>query len=372
MSQHFNKIALMGHGRIGQAIKTYLREQGYSVVAFDTRSQPDVTTLSPTDQSPAYFKSIIENYDAVITATPYHLNLAIAQAAIESGTAYFDLTEDIEVAEKIRNMAFFEAKENFDLTEDQGHGMLWVSPQCGLAPGAVNVIAHSMALDFDSVLDINIRVGALPQTANNKMKYYLTWSSEGLVNEYCNPCEALVNGKKVTLQPLEGHEEIVLDGLEYEAFNTSGGIGTLIDTLLFKGPSVVNANYKTIRYKGHRDLMHFVLDDLGLATRQDVLVDIFNREVPQVTNDVVVIFIQVTGFRNGSLKADTYHRKIYGDEQFTAIQRTTAAGVCAAVHYWATRDWKNEYNERGLYICPPELIPLAELADNPFWKVYEI
>ncbi|TFG98659.1 saccharopine dehydrogenase [Candidatus Thorarchaeota archaeon] len=371
MVPHFNKIALLGHGRIGQAIKTYLQHEGYEVGAFDIRHQEGVEALDPVDQSPAYFKAVIAPYDGVICATPYHLNLPIARAAIETGKAYFDLTEDISVAAHIREMAKVESSK-------PGHGLVWVTPQCGLAPGAVNMIANDTVSKFDSVTDINIRVGALPRTTNNQMKYYLTWSSEGLVNEYCNPCEALVNGKKVMLQPLEGYEEIVIDGVEYEAFNTSGGIGTLIDTLQTAKTTAQNINYKTMRYKGHRDLMAFLLQDLGMATRQDVLVDIFNRAIPQVTADVIVIFIQVTGFKNGALKALTYCRKIIGDDQFTAIQRTTAAGVCAVVHHWATRDWADSYNpameywDKGCYIRSPEHIALSELAGNPFWKVYEV
>jgi saccharopine dehydrogenase-like NADP-dependent oxidoreductase len=371
MSPYFKKIALLGHGRIGQTIKAYLEEVGYTVDAFDVRSQPNVQALDPNGTSPDYFKSILAPYDGVITATPYHLNVAIATAAISLGKAYFDLTEDIKVAHEIRLLADVESKG----TDEK---LIWVMPQCGLAPGAVNTIARDLIHRFDSVTDVNIRVGALPTTTNNKMKYYLTWSSEGLINEYCNPCEALVNGKKVMLQPLEGCEEIVIDGVEYEAFNTSGGIGTLIDTLMTSESPVQNVTYKTIRYKGHRDLMHFLLDDLGLATKQKTLVDIFNREIPHVTTDVVVIFIQVTGYVGGELRAQTYCRKIYGDNRFTAIQRTTAAGVCAAVHYWATRPWGTGYSLTGTYIMSPEHIRLRDLESgpytdgNPFWKIYEV
>ncbi len=349
------KIAIMGYGRIGQTIKMFLSQQGYTVDAFDIKPHGDAKPLDPNDASSAYFKTILEPYDAVVTATPYQLNVAIAEAAIATGTAYFDLTEDIEVADKIREAAITHG------------GYSWIMSQCGLAPGAVNMIAHDLTTRFEYITDLNIRVGALPITANNKMKYYLTWSSEGLVNEYCNPCEALIDGELTKLRPLEGLENLVIDGAEYEAFNTSGGIGTLINTLLSKGVSVKNANYKTIRYKGHRDLMHFLLDDLSLAKNQKVLVDIFNREIPQVTDDVVVIYISAAGYRHASLRAINYCRKIYGEGGVTAIQRTTASGVCAAVHYWATNEWSHE---NGPIILAPENIPFDQLDKNPFWDVY--
>lgn len=349
------RIAVMGYGRIGKTIELFLSQQGYIVDAFDVNPHGTAKQLDPNDVSSTYFKTILEPYDAVVTATPYQLNVAIAEAAIVAGTAYFDLTEDIKVADEIRDLASTYV------------GSSWVMPQCGLAPGAVNMIAHDLTTRFDYVTDLNIRVGALPITANNKMKYYLTWSSEGLVNEYCNPCEALIDGELTKLRPLEGLENLVIDGAEYEAFNTSGGIGTLINSLLSKGVNIKNANYKTIRYKGHRDLMHFLLDDLSLAKNQKVLVDIFNKEIPQVTDDVVVIYISAAGYRHGTLRAINYCRKIYGENGVTAIQRTTAAGVCAAVHYWASKDWSSE---KGPVILAPEDIPFDELNKNPFWSVY--
>ena len=76
-----------------------------------------------------------------------------------------------------------------------------------------------------------MRVGALPQFPTNALNYNLTWSTDGLINEYCNPCEAIHEGKLIEVLPLEGIEQFSLDGITYEAFNTSGGLGTLCETL---------------------------------------------------------------------------------------------------------------------------------------------
>ena len=56
-----------------------------------------------------------------------------------------------------------------------------------------------------------MRVGALPIYPSNSLKYNLTWSTEGLINEYGNPCEALVDRKIVSLRPLEGIESLSVD-----------------------------------------------------------------------------------------------------------------------------------------------------------------
>src|SRR5437016_3671203 len=79
--------------------------------------------------------------------------------------------------------------------------------------------------------DVQMRVGALPVFPHNALKYNLTWSTDGLINEYCNPCESIRDGTLVEVPALEELEQFTLDGVEYEAFNTSGGLGTLCDTL---------------------------------------------------------------------------------------------------------------------------------------------
>lgn len=353
-------LALIGYGRIGQAIKYYLEKNLYTVDAYDIHPHPDCTVFLGQQMDSSVYQYHLQRYDGVICATPYHMNETVAAAAINLGIAYFDLTEDVRIANDINKMVTM--KQKYSVAQAT-IGIPSVSTQCGLAPGAVSMIAAQMATTFDEVVDVNLRVGALPLTANNKIKYYLTWSSEGLVNEYCNPCPAVVDGKQLDLQPLEGLEEIVIDGDEYEAFNTSGGIGTLIQTLEKMGKQAHNINYKTIRYKGHRDLMCFLLDDLGLRSDKQTLVNIFNRQVPQVRNDVVVIFVQVTGYRNGKFTAETYCRKIRGEGDFTAIQRTTALGLCTVVHHWAQGKFQPGVNV-------PESIPLGDLRSNPFWSVY--
>ena len=104
-------------------------------------------------------------------------------------------------------------------------------PQCGLAPGFISIVANDLARRFDKLDEVRMRVGALTEHPTNRLKYELTWSTEGLVHEYLAKCDAIVDGKACKVQPLEGYETFTLDGIDYEAFNTSGGVGTLGDTL---------------------------------------------------------------------------------------------------------------------------------------------
>src|SRR5205085_8703258 len=171
-------------------------------------------------------------------------------------------------------------------------------PQCGLAPGFVSIVAADLARGFESLHDVRLRVGALPRYPSNALNYNLTWSTDGVINEYCEPCEAIVNGARRETPALEECEEFALDGVTYEAFNTSGGLGTLCMTL--EG-QVRNLNYKTIRYPGHAAIMKALLNDLNLRNRRALLKDILENAVPATLQDVVIVFVTVSALKDGRL-----------------------------------------------------------------------
>jgi saccharopine dehydrogenase-like NADP-dependent oxidoreductase len=177
-----------------------------------------------------------------------------------------------------------------------------------------------------------MRVGALPQFPSNMMMYNLTWSTDGLINEYCNPCEAIHETRLAEILALEGLELFSLDGKNYEAFNTSGGLGTLCETLKGK---VRNLNYKTVRYKGHQYLMQFLVNELHLGKRRKLMREILENAIPVTFQDVTLIFCTVSGWIDGKLTQHSNARKIYNadisGEQWSSIQITTAAGICGVV-----------------------------------------
>src|SRR5581483_848575 len=241
-------------------------------------------------------------------------------AALHHGLSYFDLTEDVQTTKEIRALA-----------ERAVEGQIFM-PQCGLAPGFVSICGHALAEQFEKLDEVRLRVGALPVFPTNEMKYNLTWSTDGLINEYGNPCEPIYDGKLINVLPLEGLEHFSLDGIDYEAFNTSGGVGTLAET--YQG-RCRRLNYKTIRYRGHRDLIAFLMNELRLNDRREILKDILENAVPMTPQDVVLIFCTVTGMREGRLAQITDARKVYSGEfrgmRCSAIQITTAASLCAVV-----------------------------------------
>ena len=326
------QVGIVGAGKIGESIATLLETCGFCqrVKLGDNRPLDDITDLEKTEFQQlevarrTELESFVDSCDAVVSAAPYYLNKTIAEVCAQREISYFDLTEDVETTKYVRELS-----RNSRAT---------FMPQCGLAPGAINIIASGIANSLKSIRSIEMRVGALPLSASNQMKYYLSWSTAGLINEYCHFGDALTQGRRVLTTPLDGVEHLTIDGVEYEAFNTSGGAATMCET--FEG-SVTELNYKTLRYPGHRDLMKFLLFDLNLSQRQEVLTQIFDQEVPLTFNDVVVVYVNSVGSDGRNLLQRSFVRKIYSGtisgHPLSAIQLSTAAGLVAALELFAKK-----------------------------------
>lgn len=318
-------VLVLGAGKIGAVVADMLASSGdYEVTLADRRlprgrlkaGKRVRRAAVDVARGPA-LRRAVGAAEVVVSALPFFLSPRVAKAAKAAGAHYFDLTEDVATARAARALA-------------RGAKTAFV-PQCGLAPGFVSIAARRLVETFDELRDVRLRVGALPQFPDNALRYNLTWSTDGLINEYCNPCEAIHEGEARRLLPLEGLERFSLDGIDYEAFSTSGGVGTLCETLAGR---VRNLNYKTIRYPGHRDMVRMLAQDLRLCEQRDTFKKLIERGIPVTRQDVVLIFVTVTGLRGGRLTQETYAKKIYGDVQadgWSAIQKTTAGGVCAMV-----------------------------------------
>jgi saccharopine dehydrogenase-like NADP-dependent oxidoreductase len=353
-----HKIAIIGAGKIGSTIAGLLAgayevlvidQSEDALAALDARPKPATAALAIDD--PAALAAALKGCFAVLNAAPYHLTTAVASAAKAAGAHYLDLTEDVAASRVVR-----------DLAKDAETAFI---PQCGLAPGFITIAAWDLAKHFDELHDVRLRVGALPRYPSNALNYNLTWSTDGVINEYCEPCEAIVNGRLREVPALEECEEFALDGVTYEAFNTSGGLGTLCQTLDGK---VRNLNYRTIRYPGHAAIMKALLNDLGLRNRRALLKDILENAVPATLQDVVIVFVTVSGLKDGRLMQETYVNKVYaqpvGGVMKSAIQITTAGAICAVLDMLA----QGRLPDRGF--IRQEDIPLADFLANRFGAFY--
>lgn len=354
-----HRVVVVGAGKIGVAIAAQLAGSGDYLVtladrdgeALERRRPEGVRGVTLDAADPFALRSVLSGQDTVAVALPYFLNVRVAEAARAEGLHYFDLTEDVATARAVRAVG-------------DGAGTVFV-PQCGLAPGFVSMVAMALIERFDEVRDVHLRVGALPQFPNNALKYNLTWSTDGLINEYCNPCEAIVDGKPREVMPLEGDERFALDGVDYEAFNTSGGLGSLCETLAGK---VRNLDYKTVRYPGHRDIVRLLIRDLRLGERRHLLKDVLETAVPLTLQDVVLVVATATGLQDGELRQETFATKIYskpiGGRTWSAIQVTTAAGICAVL------DLLREGSIPQAGFVRQEQVPLNAFLANRFGRHY--
>ena len=327
-------VVLLGAGKIGRMVAYFLGKQGEgdyelrigdssqdaldAIAALVGERVKRTRTLDFEDGDA--LKDIMTGADVVISCAPFHCNPTIANHAFTHGLHYLDLTEDVKVTDQVAAIA-----------ERPGCKTAFV-PQCGLAPGFIAIVARHLLGPMENVRDLKLRVGALPRYPNNMLQYNLTWSTAGLINEYCHPCEVVLDHKLTTVQPLENREEIMIDGVRYEAFNTSGGLGSLAESLK---DTVRNVNYKSMRYPGHVHLLKFLLRDLGMADHQERLEEIFERSLPATFKDQIVIYASAIGDYRGKLTENVYAKTIYHREidglNWSGIQITTAAGVCAVL-----------------------------------------
>jgi len=327
-------IGIVGAGIIGSTIYQLLISCGknYKVSIADQKEDtshsinPDhyhrLKITKPTyDGHCTQFNQFVQGKTLIINALPYHQNINLFNACYEVGIPYFDLSEDDELDKYIKSL------NSFDLP--------FTMPHCGLAPGLSTVIANDLLKITTNPKNIKIRVGALSQNAANKLRYYTSWSGEGLVNEYLGDCQVMEDGEYKTVPALSGYEKITLDGNEYECFNTSGGLGTyaksLYDTQKSNGMyKALSVDYKTIRRTGHHNYVDFLFNDLQIT--QSDLTKIF-RLIPSTRKDVVLLYASCSS--PGRDDEHTYFnifkpRQING-RWLTAIEYTTAIGLIVMV-----------------------------------------
>jgi saccharopine dehydrogenase-like NADP-dependent oxidoreductase len=320
LKRKLESILVLGLGKVGTLVGFLLEKTGFIVVGADLHQKIGLSfetkTLDVTDIEQV--TETMKQHDAVVSCLPYHFNLEIATRACRHGIHYFDLTEDVPTTKQIIQLS--ESAESV------------LAPQCGLAPGFIGIVGASLAKKFEKVRSLKLRVGALPQHPTGLLGYAFNWSPEGVVNEYLNDCEVIEDGIHKWVSPMEWIEKLVIDGIQLEAFTTSGGLGTMCDTYLGR---IENLDYKSIRYPGHVKLMNFFFHELLMREDRKTAGEILKNAKPPVKQDVVYIHASAEGWQNRELIRDEFVNSYYpiyiGDRSWSAISWTTAASACAVV-----------------------------------------
>ena len=195
---NMKNILVLGLGKVGTLVGVLL-SKNFNVSGLD-QNKPHYDFKLPFNVIETDVKNkenlinIFKDFDTVVSALPFFLNKNIAKIAYDLEMNYFDLTEDIETTDYIKS-----------LSEDSKKIM---APQCGLAPGLIGIIGNDLASEFDTLRDIELRVGALPRYPNGQLAYSFTWSPEGVINEYINDAQVIQNGVKKMVPSLDGFEYI--------------------------------------------------------------------------------------------------------------------------------------------------------------------
>jgi len=320
LKRELESILVLGLGKVGTLVGILLRKTGFNVFGGNLHKRTglpfETGELDVSDRTRV--EEMIRKYDAVVSCLPYNFNLEIATMACQHGIHYFDLTEDVPTTKEIIKMS------------ESANSIL--APQCGLAPGFIGIVGAYLAENFETIRNLKLRVGALPQHPTGLLGYAFNWSPEGVVNEYLNDCEVIENGVHKWISPMEWIEKLVINGIPLEAFTTSGGLGTMCETYLGR---IENLDYKSIRYPGHMELMNFFFHELLMREDRKKAGEILTNAKPIVKQDVVYIHASAEGRQNRQLLRDEFVKAYYpmkiGDRTWSAISWTTAASVCAIV-----------------------------------------
>jgi lysine 6-dehydrogenase len=265
--------------------------------------------------------ALMRGHASAISCVNYWLNERLARAAIEAGTHFCDLGGNNDVVD---------AELALD-AEARAAGVN-IIPDCGLAPGMVAVLVAHGAEQFSQLDKVHIRVGGLPQDPKPPLDYQMVFSVEGLINEYIEPARIIRDGKIVTVESMTELEalEFPLPFGTMEAFQTSGGTSTLVETFLGR---VRELDYKTIRYRGHCEKFKTMID-LGLCSSEPmtvdgatvkprrVLGDLLVRNLPHDEPDVVLVRVEFVG-GGKRLRYDIIDR-FDPETGLSAMMRTTA------------------------------------------------
>jgi lysine 6-dehydrogenase len=308
-------------------------------------------------------RAVMRECDAVMSAIPYYFNFELARLAVEAGVHFCDLGGNTEIV--------FQQKELDGRARAAG---VTVIPDCGLAPGMVNILAQYGISQLDHVTSVKIFVGGLPQHPEPPLNYQIVYSLEGVLDYYTTLSWVLRDGKRHQVKALSERESVSFPAPvgALEAFHTAGGLSTLAFRYEGKIPTM---EYKTLRYPGHAHIME-AIRDLGLLDLTPVDVKgmkVIPRDVvvgvvgPRLTKphgrDLVALRVIVEGTKAGAPKRFGWELLDYFDTArgISAMERTTGYSLSITGQMQARR----EITPPGVHTpdeCMPAAKYIAELA----------
>jgi len=357
------RALILGVGRMGKAIAYAMSKMNYHVVGMDTNVEAAENmpkckekTFLVVDGVEEIIKGLESQakFDVVISSLPYHQTEDVAIWCIDNGVRYCDLGGRVDVSKRINDYANEKATKP-------------VFTDLGLAPGWVNILAEQGYKQIHGPVEkVKMMVGGIPAVPdfNPPLNYAATWSLDGLINEYKDDCEILFDEGIQVVKGMDGLEDVKFDMLsdfELEAFFTSGGASHSIPLMQKRG--VKNCSYKTIRYKGHRDVAKMLIQAAELP--RESLEKVFVDACPNKAGDIVLLKVQVS---SGDLTWDKEIIVGY-DMEFSAMQKATAFSISSVADLMAQGDFDNRtVQNRGGDIKLPVVLNYSDVPSDDFNK----
>ncbi len=357
------RIAIIGGGAIGSAVAYDLaqRDDTDEVRVCDSRARslqnlrklvdsPKLHPYQVDGRDTTVLAPIVAECDCIVGCASPEINLKLAQLALATGTPFCDQGGSDVITEQILELDA-EAKEKG----------IWLIPDCGLAPGLVNILCLLGIEEFDKVENAFIRVGDIPLSPTPPFNFRVSTSAEKIIEDYSGPANLIRDGAPITVDSLTGVEPIFFRepyGL-LESFYSAVNMRALSQHVQGR---VKNLDLKTIRYPGHADQWRFVLG-LGFGEKQsidlrthltyrDVLIRRLRRLLGDEQPDVVLLRVLINGTIGGERKTLVFEMiDTYNDaEGLSAIRRSTSMPTATVAALLAN----NEIAGAGA--APPELV----------------
>ena len=289
------------------------------------RADPRLQLITLDARDAVGVAAALEGMDGCLNALPYYFAESITGLAVAAGAHYADLGGNTDIVFR-----------QLDLDAEARAAGVSVIPDCGLAPGMVNILAADGMAALEETHAVRIYVGGLPKHPEPPLDYQLVYSLEGVLDYYTTPAFVLRDGRLTEVEALSGIEEVEFEAPvgTLEAFHTAGGVSTMPWRLEGRVPTV---EYKTLRYPGHAYLVR-AMRDIGLFAKEPVRGphgDFVPRETfiavvePRLRRpgspDLVALRVVVEGVREGADTRVTYRLLDFMDEArgISAMGRTT-------------------------------------------------
>lgn len=343
------KITIIGAGAIGSAVAYELvrRDEVSQVQVCDARARslqqlreqlrnPKLRSFQVDVRDPIVMEPILQGSACVVACAAPDLNPGLARLCLDLGIHFCDLGGNDEIV-----------RQELALAEEARSKSVWIVPNCGLAPGLVNILCLQGVAQFDEVEAARLRVGDVPLHPEPPFNFRISWSAEKILDDYTHPVQLIEDGELRQHEPLSFDERIVFPAPfgAMEAFCTAGGLSTLADQLAGR---VRTLDHKTIRWPGHADQMRFLLglgfgEDRSIDVRthlsyRDVLVRRMRQRLGGAYEDAVLMRVLVQGTQAGQPRTLVYEMvdRYDAEHRMTAMRRCTSLPTAAVVYLIAS------------------------------------